>query len=99
YMPDQQLGLSIGVKRMPWNFNISFSYQGSMFDQSVGENRKTIPGHSVLDGTIHYNYHKKGHIYLRMDNILDKSYIVSFRPFGARPGRPRSILAGITHRF
>ena len=99
YIPEGQIGLSFGVHRNPWGLDISFNYQGMMFDQSVEEGRKIIDGHTVLDGAFHYNYTKKGNIYLRMDNILDKSYIVSYRPFGARPGKPRSILAGVIHRF
>ena len=99
YIPNQQLGITLGIRKNPWGLNVSFSYQGRMFDQSVEEGRKIVDGHTVFDGVFHYNYTKKGNIYLRMDNILDKSYIVSYRPFGARPGKPRSILAGVVHRF
>ena len=85
YIPNQQLGVSLGMQRNPWELNVSLSYQGRMFDQSVEERRKIIDGHTVFDGVLHYNYTKKGNIYLRMDNILDKSYIVSYPPFWCPP--------------
>ena len=34
-------------------------------------------------------------VYAKAENILDNQYIISRRPFGARPGRPRFFYAGV----
>ena len=35
----------------------------------------------------------------RVDNLLDREYVVSRRPFGARPGRPVAAQVGVEYVF
>jgi len=37
--------------------------------------------------------------YLGVDNFADDSYMVSRRPFGARPGKPLLVQGGIQYHF
>ncbi|MNL50336.1 TonB dependent receptor [compost metagenome] len=70
-----------------------------MYDQSVEANREEIPAYGVVDWTAKYQYEKNGQLYARLDNILDNKYMVSLRPFGARPGKARSVMVGVKHIF
>lgn len=38
-------------------------------------------------------------LYARVENLTDREYIVSRRPSGARPGLPRTALAGFRYTF
>jgi Fe(3+) dicitrate transport protein len=38
-------------------------------------------------------------VYLNGRNLLDNAYIVARRPFGARPGAPRWVQAGMQITF
>jgi Fe(3+) dicitrate transport protein len=37
--------------------------------------------------------------YVKIDNLLDETYIAARRPSGARPGLPRTAYVGITYRL
>jgi Fe(3+) dicitrate transport protein len=70
-----------------------------MADQAIVEGRKIIPSYAVIDMAFAYKYSDKGRAFLRVNNILDNTYLVSYRPFGARPGAPRTIMAGFNQNF
>jgi len=38
-------------------------------------------------------------LYGKIDNITGEEVIVSRRPFGARPGKPTQIIAGVKYSF
>jgi hypothetical protein len=38
-------------------------------------------------------------IYSKLDNLTDEANIVSRRPFGARPGKPRQFVLGAKYSF
>ncbi len=74
-------------------------WKGQMADQSVAEGRSIIPSYGVIDTALAYDYDKSGKVSLKVNNILDNNYLVSLRPFGARPGSPRSFSVGLKQRF
>jgi Fe(3+) dicitrate transport protein len=49
----------------------------------------------VLDATAHYRPIPWLDLYVGGQNLLDNEYIASRRPFGARPGRPLFVYAGL----
>jgi len=51
----------------------------------------------VVDVTAGVQFIENGRLYVRLDNIFDERYLLSVRPFGARPGRPFQFLAGIKY--
>ena len=51
--------------------------------------------YATLDATASFNITRELSVYLKGDNLLNNAYIVSRRPFGARPGAPRLMLGGV----
>jgi Fe(3+) dicitrate transport protein len=37
--------------------------------------------------------------YVKIDNLLDETYIAARRPAGVRPGLPRTAYVGLTYRL
>jgi Fe(3+) dicitrate transport protein len=108
YMPEHQLQLSLGVKRDHWDVTLSGRYVGEQLEQAgeagVDDNDGALAGsvveaYSVLDIVARYRPADQHSIYLKMDNLLDESYKVSRRPFGARPGKPRVLQGGYKYSF
>ena len=54
---------------------------------------------TTLDLTISHQTTSALTLQVMMLNALDKAAIVSHRPFGARPNRPRSLVARIKYQF
>ena len=54
---------------------------------------------TTLDLTISHQTTDAFTLQIMLLNALDKAAIVSHRPFGARPNRPRSLVARIKYRF
>lgn len=99
YVPLAQYSLSLGTQYRKYSQDVILSWTGKMYDQSVEENRSEIPAHGVVDWSAKYQYDSQGSLYARVDNIFDNAYLVSLRPFGARPGKARSLMVGIKHSF
>lgn len=54
---------------------------------------------AVVDATISVEVMPGWRVATRLDNLLDQRAIVSRRPFGARPGKPRAILVSLEADF
>jgi Fe(3+) dicitrate transport protein len=99
YVPQNQVTLGSGVHYKKFAMDVNLLWKGQMADQAVAESRSVIPSYGVIDTAFSYRYSKKGKAFLRVNNLLDNTYLVSLRPFGARPGAPRTIVAGVNQRF
>lgn len=99
YIPQNQVNLGLGMGYDKFSMDLNFLWKGQMADQAVAENRQFVPSYGLIDSAVSYRYTKKGRVFFRMNNILDNQYLVSFRPFGARPGAPRTATVGINQRF
>lgn len=99
YIPQNQVSFGTGVGYDRFSFDVNLLWKGQMADQAVAENREIIPSYGVIDTAMAYRYSDKGRAFLKVNNLLDSSYLVGFRPFGARPGAPRVIAAGFSQRF
>lgn len=53
----------------------------------------------VFHGAARYTFTGWGSVYLSVENILNKPYIVSRRPMGARSGVPRRFVLGYKNKF
>ncbi|MFW7379870.1 MAG: TonB-dependent receptor family protein [Oligoflexus sp.] len=94
YIPEHQLSLQAGISLENWQANIAWKHQSSAYDQSIAIDRERIPASDVLDAAVSYFVNPGWEIYLNGDNILNEIQIVSLRPYGARPGKPRSFMLG-----
>jgi Fe(3+) dicitrate transport protein len=99
YAPRLIMSVSIGLEKGPWSHRLVTQYTGSQFDQSVQSGRFEVPAFTVFDFFSNYKMSSNEEITFRADNILDTTYVVSFRPFGARPGKPQSFQLGYRYTF
>ena len=99
YIPEDKLSLSVGVRRNNLSSFVNYNWQSYVYDQSVQKGRQTVPAYGVLDWAIGYQYSKSFNMFFRLDNVLAQEYLVSFRPWGARPGKPRSFHLGLKYVF
>ncbi len=99
YVPQNQISFGTGVSFRKFAMDINMLWKDQVADQSVAEGRRLIPSYGVVDTAFSYQYNQKGRAFLRVNNILDNTYLVGLRPFGLRPGSPRTIVAGFNQTF
>jgi Fe(3+) dicitrate transport protein len=106
YIPQHQASGAVGVETKTWGMNVSGTYVGSMREQAGGSPDRPIPddaprtdSYFLLDASASYKVYRGITVYLNGRNLLDNAYIVARRPFGARPGAPRWVQAGMQITF
>lgn len=102
YVPEHVMSLSVGLRRGQFGTTATLTYVGEMRDVA---GKGHIPGneridsHFVGDLMTFWDFSENGRVYLGVDNFADDSYMVSRRPFGARPGKPLLVQGGIKYHF
>lgn len=102
YVPEHRANLLLGLRANRWQADASVTYVSAMRDQA---GRGEIPddsgsdAYTVLDVAGRYQVTPRVDITARVDNLLDEVYVVSRRPFGARPGRPLAARVGVEMRW
>lgn len=99
YVPEANYSLNIGTQVGRYSQEFVLLWNGQMYDQASAAGREVIPAHGVVDWSGRYQLSDAGLIYARVDNLFDNAYLVSLRPFGARPGKDRSFQVGLKYRF
>ncbi|MCG8424731.1 MAG: TonB-dependent receptor [Proteobacteria bacterium] len=102
YVPEHQLSVQAGARGPRWDAAVSARFVSSMRDVAGSGDialGRRIDGAWVLDLAANYALGRWGTAYLVVDNLLDRATIVSRRPFGARPGKPRTAVLGYKNRF
>jgi Fe(3+) dicitrate transport protein len=102
YVPPQQLNGSAGVEGGRWGIDVAGTFVDSMWERAGQGDPK--PGdktdaYFLLDASARYRFFKWLELYVNGRNLLDDRYIASRRPFGARPGPPRWLIAGVRGEF
>ena len=102
YVPSHQLALQAGAMGQRWEATVAARYVSAMRD-SAGQGDSEPGGLTdatwMLDVAANYAFGRWGTAYLTVDNLLDQSHIMSRRPVGVRPGKPRTLLVGYKNRF
>jgi Fe(3+) dicitrate transport protein len=102
YVPEHLAAIDLGGGGRIWGLHLSGAYVGQMRDVAGrGEisDAELIPRYFVLDATGDVWPTPRVRIYLTVQNLLDRKYMVSRRPFGARPGMPLQLAAGLKYHF
>jgi Fe(3+) dicitrate transport protein len=99
YISTDMVNFKIGMEYKRFSTEASFSWKGNMADQSVEIGRKIIPSHEVIDWSMGYQINNDGRLYAKIDNVLDKKYLTSLRPYGARGGKPQMTTIGFSQKF
>lgn len=99
YIPKANLSLNLGTQYKRWSQEFVVTWNGEMADQALAAGREYVPAHGVIDWSGRYKLDDQSSVYTRIDNLLDKEYLVSLRPFGARPGKDRTMQIGLKYQF
>lgn len=111
YVPEHQFAFNIGLEASEWYTNLSIKNVSSMQERAgelVDDNGEVIVDGLngaetdraiTVDISAGYDFDNYGRVYLKVDNLLDEDKIVSRRPYGARPGKPRQVVIGYKYQF
>lgn len=110
YMPRHQGSLSVGLATADWDVTATAHYVGEQLEQAGdGEHdpnaddgplaNAEVDAYTVVDLAGRYRVDRRLTTYLKVDNALDNEYMISRRPYGARPGKPRTFTAGVKYDF
>jgi Fe(3+) dicitrate transport protein len=103
YVPMHQAAATVGLLSKEWGgLNFALSYMDGM--REIAGSGEPGPGQEtdsfvVIDASAQLNIIDELAVYGKVENLLNNDYIVSRRPFGARPGRPRFIYGGVKAHF
>jgi len=93
YVPEHQIGGRVGVMAEGWgSFNVSANYVSRMREvagQGGAEPSDLTDAMFTIDLLAEAKVLPELSVYGSVLNLFNNRYIVSRRPFGARPGRPR----------
>jgi len=102
YIPEHQLRASTGLVAEQWHINVAASYLGQLravADQGAFDPAESIDARVIWDLMAAWQFTPKLSTYIKVDNLLDESYIAARRPAGVRPGLPRTAYIGLTYRL
>ncbi len=99
YIPEYQLRATAGLKGDLLAVDIAANYVGRMRStagQGAFDPAGTIDSHLVWDLIARWRFSESLSTYVKVDNLLDETYIASRRPAGVRPGPERTAYLGLT---
>ncbi len=79
--------------------NLAANYVGKMrtvAGQGPPNADETIDSHVVWDFIARWHFTESRCSYIKVDNLLDETYIAARRPAGLRPGLERTAYLGLT---
>lgn len=102
YVPPHQIAVQAGAAGKAWDSALSVRYVSAMRDragQGDAAPDETSDAAWTVDLAASYAFGPWGTAYVTVDNLLDQAHVVSRRPYGARPGKPRIVILGYKNRF
>ncbi len=102
YVPEHQLFAEIGLTGERWKTFLAASLVSAMRTKA-GQGRipeaERIDGHLTFDLAGEVKLFDRYRVYLQVRNLFDEAYVASRRPYGLRPGLPRTTLIGVQLDF
>jgi len=95
YVPRHQLAFMIGAETKRWGVGAQMFRVGSMRESGDANDPRETDAFTTFDVSGHFKITKWLQVYANVRNLTDERYLVSRRPFGARPGAPRWIQVGL----
>ena len=102
YIPEHQWRATAGLITDSWGVNLAANYVGKMrtvAEQGAYLPAESIDGHVVWDMVANWQFSERLSSYVKVDNLLNETYIAARRPAGVRPGLPRTAYLGVTYRL
>ena len=101
YIPEHQLQATTGLESGKWRLNLAANYIGRLrteAGQGAFDPAESIKSRVVWDLLGTWQFTPQLSTYVKVDNLLDETYIAARRPAGLRPGLPRTAYLGFTYR-
>lgn len=101
-VPEHQLTLNAGIEADRWRLALAMNYvDEARSTAGTGEipASERVDSRTLLDLSGEYELTPAASLFASVTNLTDETYNVAFRPAGARPGAPRSWLAGVKMKF
>jgi Fe(3+) dicitrate transport protein len=102
YIPEHQLRVSGALEMQRFRTSLAATYVGKMrttAGQGTFDPQDSIDSHVVWDAIATWQFSEHLSTYLKVDNLLDDTYVAARRPAGVRPGLPRTAYLGLTFRL
>jgi len=102
YIPEHQFRIAAGLVTEQWRVNVASSYVGKLRNnagQGTFDPAESIDAHVVWDLMAAWQFTDRLSTYLKVDNLLDETYVAARRPAGVRPGLPRTAYLGLSFRL
>ena len=102
YVPAHQASASIGVEKKAFGMSVAGTFVDEMWEHAGHGTAK--PGdktdaYFLLDTSARYRLLEHVELYVNGRNLTNDRYIASRRPYGARPGAPLWLIAGVRGEF
>ncbi len=102
YLPEHQVHASIGVQHQVFSVFTSASWT-STTRSNAGQGPiaadQRIGSRLLVDITARWRFSKRWSVFAQGRNLLDKTYVAARRPYGLRPGLPRTLAVGVDLDF
>lgn len=102
YVPEHQLTLNAGLEGQAWRLFLTVNYvdraRAVAGSGAIAANER-VDSRTLVDLSGEYDLNEMLHLFASVENLGDEIYNVALRPAGARPGAPRTVLAGVKLRF
>jgi len=102
YVPEHQLTLNAGLEGQVWRVFLTINYvdeaRAAAGSGAVALDER-IDGRTLVDLSGEFDLNERVHLFASIENLGDEVYNVALRPAGARPGAPRTMLAGVKLNF
>jgi Fe(3+) dicitrate transport protein len=102
YLPENQVGINIGLVSQNLQLALQYKYIAKMLEaagKSTELEGEVTDSISQFDLSAWYQVANNARVYAKLDNLTDEINIVSRRPFGARPNKPRQFMIGVKYTF
>jgi Fe(3+) dicitrate transport protein len=102
YIPKHQLHASIGLEATSWGATLGMTYVSDIrteTGQGAIPDMERVDSHVVFDLSAYYQLNEKVRLYATAENLFDADYAVARRPYGLRPGKPFTVVGGVSFNF
>jgi Fe(3+) dicitrate transport protein len=102
YVPEHQLTLNAGLEGPAWRVFLTVNYVDearAVAGSGAIPASERIESRTLVDLSGEYDVNERLRLFVSAENLGDETYNVALRPAGARPGAPRTVLAGVKLSF
>ena len=102
YISPHQAHGALGLEGINWDMNVNFSYTSatrSQAGQGPIPDLEKIGARVIFDLGGGYDFGQYFRLFLTVDNLFNQVYVAARRPYGARPGKPRTLTGGLEITF